>query len=1207
MRHFGFIFLLFLSFSLLGQNSVQLLSQKGERTRLKLVISDYHLKSVNTPRGKAFIVEAPNGAPILKKGAPELPRFSASLIIPDTKLMAVKIVDAKYKDYQNVNIAPSKGNLTRNIDPSTVPYTYGEIYNKNTFYPTRTADLGDPYILRDFRGQVVYFYPFQYNPKTKTLRVYSEITLEVYPVGNGGKNVFHRRKPLKKIAYEFEQIYKRHFLNYEQIISKYTPLEEEGNMLVIAYDDFVDDMQDFVLWKNTIGRHTEIVPLSQVGSTAADIKNYVANYYNEYGLTYLLLVGDVQQIPTNEGSGLGGPSDNAYGYLVGNDHYQELFVGRFSAQTDAQVQTMVQRTIFYEKGDQLPSNVYNKPLGIGSNQGEGQGDDGEADYQHEHNMILDLLNYTYQAPPYELYDGDHTGDGWYDQPGDPSEQDLASAVDSGVGIINYTGHGSDLSWVTTGFSVSDVQALSNGNKLPFIWSVACVVGNFVDNDECFAESWLRHTDNEGNPIGAIAFFGSTINQSWAPPMAAQDEMVDILVESYENNIKRTFAGLSINGCFQMNDEYQDYDMTDTWTVFGDPSVTVRTDNPSQMLVSHDDAIIYGNSVYTVNCDYDGAVATISKNGQIIGTQKVSGGVANIELDENLYQPGETLTLAVFGYNKITYLTDVEVITPSGPYISMQSYSVNDTNFLIYGSTQTLQLKLKNVGVENASGVHLTLTSNDSHVSLSNNTNINLGDIDSAAFATANITVAVSGSVDDGYLVPFHLTITDADNNTWEKDFSVPVIAPILKSNYVKILDGEGSLYFSSTPVVSVPVSQTYTYNITVGQLGGNGNQALDPDENSVIVYKIENTGHAFAQNIIATLSTDYQYITIENPIQTIDLLGANQNVELMFNVSVDANAQIGDLITFTLHLQAGETGYYTDTLQNILSIGEVVEDFETGDFSAYNWNNGGDLPWEITTDNPYEGTYCAGVPDALDDNQTSSLSINLNNVPQGAKLSFYYKVSSEQNYDFFKFKVNNTEVVSQSGEVDWTYYEYTFEQAGNYTLEWSYSKDYSVSAGQDKAWIDYIKFPVPPAKSVKSRNITITATDLPSWLTLTDNGDGTALLQGVAPAQPAEFNISLSATDGNNTAEQNFTLGVIPYAGIHSAMGISIYPNPATDLLFINHSGSVSIIITDINGKIVMNKFVRDNILNVSKLSSGIYVIKIITPEKIYTRKFIKE
>ena len=64
--------------------------------------------------------------------------------------------------------------------------------------------------------------------------------------------------------------------------------------------------------------------------------------------------------------------------------------------------------------------------------------------------------------------------------------------------------------------------------------VISVNGNFK-NTTCFAESWLRATNN-GVPTGAIAFLGSTINQSWNPPMCAQDEMNDILSEAYSDNI-----------------------------------------------------------------------------------------------------------------------------------------------------------------------------------------------------------------------------------------------------------------------------------------------------------------------------------------------------------------------------------------------------------------------------------------------------------------------------------------------------------------------------------------------------------------------------------------------------------------------------------------------------------------------------------------------
>jgi hypothetical protein len=116
--------------------------------------------------------------------------------------------------------------------------------------------------------------------------------------------------------------------------------------------------------------------------------------------------------------------------------------------------------------------------------------------------------------------------------------------------------------------------LTNNEAWPFIWSVACVNGDFV-NGTCFAEAWLRASTG-GLPAGAAAFLGSTINQYWDPPMCAQDEMNDLLVAAAENETACTFGALSVGGFIKMNDVYGIYgeDMTDTWTCFGDPSLIV---------------------------------------------------------------------------------------------------------------------------------------------------------------------------------------------------------------------------------------------------------------------------------------------------------------------------------------------------------------------------------------------------------------------------------------------------------------------------------------------------------------------------------------------------------------------------------------------------------------------------------------------------------
>lgn len=254
---------------------------------------------------------------------------------------------------------------------------------------------------------------------------------------------------------------------------------------------------------------------------------------------------------------------------------------------------------------------------------------------------MDGFTYTSRA---ELFDGSQGG---LDASGNATAAQLLTEVNNGAGIITYTGHGSDNAFTTTGFSNTNIASLTNTNVLPFIWSVACVNGNFTAGT-CFAEGWLRKTYNN-QPAGAVATLMSTINQSWNPPMEGQDEMVNILTENASTNIKRTFGGLSVNGIFKMNDTYSDYNMTDTWTIFGDPSLMVRTDDPMTMTVNHTTSLLLGETSLLVNCNVEGAFVCLTINHQIIGTGTVSGGVANISFPALTTADSILVTATAFNY------------------------------------------------------------------------------------------------------------------------------------------------------------------------------------------------------------------------------------------------------------------------------------------------------------------------------------------------------------------------------------------------------------------------------------------------------------------------------------------------------------------------------------------------------------------------------
>ncbi|HEY9113908.1 MAG TPA: C25 family cysteine peptidase [Bacteroidales bacterium] len=850
---------------------MELKASTNNSATIHFSMNGFWQSEVLTSEGTALLLSVEKGASNLKKGAPNLPHFTTSIVIPDQAGMKIKVISSRYKDFSGVNIAPSKGNLLRTVDPSAIPYEYGKQYSTDAFYPGNIALLNEPYIVRDLRGQTIVVQPFQYNPVSKVLRVYYELEIQVFEDGNSSVNAIQRAKPIEKIDSRFNDIYAQHFLNYN--MEDYTPVEEFGNMLIISHADFMDEIQPYADWKIKTGIPVDVVDVASIGNATA-IKNYIKNYYTLHGLTFVLLVGDSQQVPSSVVSG--NDSDVDYSYAAGNDHYPDLFVGRFSAETEAHVITQVERTLNYEMNPIADTSWYRKAIGIASS--EGPGDDNEIDYQHIRNIGNNkLIPFTYNYA-YELFDGSQGGN---DASGNPTPAMVATAVNDGATIINYTGHGSQNSWSSSGFSSNNINtSLTNVGKLPFIISVACVNGDFV-NATCFAEAWMRKEHN-GFPAGAVATLMSTINQSWNPPMCGQDAMNDILVETFENNIKRTFGGITMNGCMQMNDDYgSDGDeMTDTWTIFGDPSLVVRTFIPQEMTVSFEPSIYVGSNSFEINCDAEGGIVALSMNGEVLGTGIVSGGTATIEFDE-MTQPG-TVDVVVTAFNYTPFIGTVEVVSAAGPYVTYaESFVVdssgNNNGMLDYGEEVTLTLGLTNIGVDTAFAVMAGIYTSSEYITMLTD-NANFGNIaeGDTVYAVEGFAFSVSNNVPDGEKISFLLTAEDqASRASWESGFSIVAHAPVL--SYVD-------------------------YSLDDSQ--GNNDGKLDAGEAATIFINVANFGTSSAYNIIGQLSTESEYLAVLTDPQELGNLEGQEFGQLAFDVLADGDTPEGQSVSLTISLVA---------------------------------------------------------------------------------------------------------------------------------------------------------------------------------------------------------------------------------------------------------------------------------------------------------------
>jgi len=639
---------------------ITILEDGPEGTTIDFQIPGYYLDTLYIEGEPYTVISLPEIATFLNQGWPMLPRISESIIIPDDARMSYQILQSEYEDRQILPVVPSKGSLLRSVNPDTIPYTFSDSYQVDTWWPEELVELSQPFILRDFRGITLQFSPFQHNAVQESLRVCKHLVARVYPDGPGEVNV--KTRPRDSISKEFSDVYANFFLNFSE--AEWDTIAEAGKMLIIAADDFCDNMLPLVEWKLKKGVETELARCSDVGENLEAVRAYIQAKYDTEGVTFNLLVGDgnLENVATSitvpyavgdTGRAKDQPADPVYTYLEGDDLFPDAFISRFSAQTPDDVDNQVIRTINYERYPQSGSSWYYQGTGIASCQGEWSG---AADSTRCNWLREDLLSYTYT---------------WVDRIYDPwaTASLVANALNDGRSIVNYIGHGGYDHWSTSSFYSSDVYSLENSNMLPFIISVACVNGAFVSRT-CFAEAWLRAGSVE-SPKGAIAFYGSSIPQRWVEPCVGQAAAVDLLTQDRMN----TVGGILFNGACEMIEDYlpgiTGVDQFQTWHIFGDASVQVRTDTPQPLVVSHPHSYQIGPGSFTVSTGDPNAMVCLWKENEGYHQTKFTDATGEVTFNTSFASAGP-LEITVTRYNRLPY----EATVLSGPLTQSQTWPKN---------------------------------------------------------------------------------------------------------------------------------------------------------------------------------------------------------------------------------------------------------------------------------------------------------------------------------------------------------------------------------------------------------------------------------------------------------------------------------------------------------------------------------------------------
>lgn len=638
-----------------------------------------------------------------KKGWAELPILSAGIQLPNDKDVEMEVVSTPTVIRLSNPMVPSRGTIYRNQTPSSIPYEIAPESRTSALYPADIATMESPYIVRDVRGTTVRVSPFRYNGAAQTLEFSRTITVTLRETNRPATN------PLLRTGHRPNQeaigMYRSLFLNYEPTRDALAQ-GEKGDILVLTPSAYESAADLYIQWKKEMGYNVS----KQVTSNGANVTSIIQTAYdNNPNLMYVQLFGDWADIKSNtiyvEGEDV--PADPKMGCVSGTDNFPDIAVGRFSCSSNAQALVQVNKAINYEKNPNMEADWRETFIGIGSD-ATTAGDDGEQDPVHVQRIFSERLRpFTYITEK-----GNYGTSALYST--------LVSHINAGASTIAYCGHGMETYFVTTGYSNSSVNSSTNGDKLPFIVSVACLNGKFNRySGDCFAEAWLKKENG-----GAVVTLMSTINQPWTPPQRGQDYFYDILVGGFDYNQYSNQNGISTNeqrthwGSIVVNaftlaltesSTTDDLETFQTWTTFGDASLQLRTKQPDVLALSSRNlmsGIPFTTTVTANGQPVADALVCISQDDHYYSAYTAADGTVSIPHE---FEPGDVL-LVVTAFNTTTIYETISCIASDVPYLSLASYT---PSIVSAGGTPFLTLSMNNQGGGATEGnATVTLTCDD---------------------------------------------------------------------------------------------------------------------------------------------------------------------------------------------------------------------------------------------------------------------------------------------------------------------------------------------------------------------------------------------------------------------------------------------------------------------------------------------------------------
>jgi len=958
-----------------------------------------------------------------------------------------------------------------------------EIYGLDNWTGGELIGLSYEGIMRGVSLYRLAFNPVRYNPYRNQIKVYYNVSclVEAGPAARVHEHVA-----------EFNSLLKRVAMQQPREVKKALEVEQPMTLVILSDTLFRETLRPLVDWKTKKGfRVVEAYTQDpEVGGSEQSIKTYLNTLYsNPPGdlapPSYLLIVGDVEQIPLSQSTGQ--ITDLYYSTYDGPDDYiPDLFYGRISVTSPLQLKSVMGKLLEYEKHDFPDASFLDEAILIA-------GVDGTFAPKHGNGQITYATRHYFNEA-----NGLHPHAFFY--PGsDTSDQKILDLISAGAGFVNYTGHGFHDQWINPAFHQNDIDGLKNKGKYPLVIGNGCETNVFTLG-ECFAEALLRAPEK-----GALAYIGCTNDSYWdedyywsvgVGPILADPRyedsspgFYDRVFHSHDEEVELWSPSLGEmlfggNLSVQESNSPRKKFYWEIYQLAGDPSLVPWFGQPVQRIVQYPPILPPGTRRLDVACaprDY----AALSRKGILLDAGHASAeGLISLDLPDTL-STGK-LDLLVSGDRFIPHKGEVILGEIQEAYLDLADYQISEESRVPDGSISqsehfSLDIQLVNRGEKDLGPDTLVLQSGHPHVLVLDSLCIleGLGAGDSLSLPGAfRIGSGMDLRDQEVVVLELHQSGGRGRNGFYLKE---RIDAPVLKSGGITWDD----------------------------RVLGNGNGIADAGEWLQCSWAIGNSGH---------LSTGELRVEPGARGASFVMLKPGEQKDLNFLLQIEAE---GEGLFRSGPFVAGDSfnsiadSFYVFT-------GQHFEDFSYGKADRFSFNNSSASPWYVDSQSFNSPPYAlrSGL---LRDKEQSELGLSFE-ISEPDTLSFTFRVSSEEAYDFLGFVVDSVLVSRWSGETDWSNYAHVFEP-GRHSVAWIYVKDESVAMGEDAAWIDDVVFPTGAFITHDLSLSSILSPRSGPWLS--EREEFSVLVKNTGTKTLKDFSLGL-ILDGTEISADTFSLPISP-------------------------------------------------------------------------------